>query len=294
MKSGFIFENDYSWWFQFWEKARVFFLVPDDSGMNYLSRIGIAIGIIILAWLVIKFIGFLLKRTFKIKKGPEIDRSAKSFFVTVIKSLLWIAAAFLVAAVLKFDLTSAAGLLSAVAVALGLALQDLIGCLFSGILLLQQKMIKTGEYISVTNTYGSSEGFVENVHLFFTYLRTPQGQIITIPNNSMTKATITNYSRLGKRRIDYDVGVAYDTDIELAKSVLKDIMDTDERIIPDEDKQVYVVKLDSYSVLLRFRCWTTFENYWPVYNDLSEKILIAFRKNKIYIPSSTDIAVTKK
>lgn len=294
MKSGLIFENDYSWWFQFWEKTRVFFLVPDDSGMNYLSRIGIAIGIIVLAWLVIKFIGFLLKRAFKIKKGPEIDRSAKSFFVTVIKSLLWIAAAFLVAAVLKFDLTSAAGLRSAVAVALGLALQDLIGCLFSGILLLQQKMIKTGEYISVTNTYGSSEGFVENVHLFFTYLRTPQGQIITIPNNSMTKATITNYSRLGKRRIDYDVGVAYDTDIELAKSVLKDIMDTDERIIPDEDKQVYVVKLDSYSVQLRFRCWTTFENYWPVYNDLSEKILIAFRKNKIYIPSSTDIAVTKK
>ena len=294
MKSGFIFENDYSWWFQFWEKARVFFLVPDDSGMNYLSRIGIAIGIIVLAWLVIKFIGFLLKKAFRIKKGPEIDRSAKSFFVTVIKSLLWIAVAFLVAAVLKFNLTSAAGLLSAVTVALGLALQDLIGCLFSGILLLQQKMIKTGDYISVNNTYGASEGFVENVHLFFTYLRTPQGQIITIPNNSMTKATITNYSRLGKRRIDYDVGVAYDTDIELAKSVLKDIMDTDERVIPDEVKQVYVAKLDSYSVQLRFRCWTTFENYWPVYNDLSEKILIAFRKNKIYIPSSTDIAVTKK
>ena len=84
------------------------------------------------------------------------------------------------------------------------------------------------------------------------------------------------------------------TDIELAKSVLQDIMVCDERILADEVKQVYVVKLDSYAVQIRFRCWTTFENYWPVYNDLSEKILIAFRKNKIYIPSSTDIAVKQK
>ncbi len=291
---GMIFEEDLSWWGKFWEKARVFFLVPDDTGVNYLTRIIVAIVLIILGWLIIKFFGFLLKRAFKIKKGPEIDRSAKSFIVTAIKTFLWIGVALLVAGVMKFNLSTAAGVISAITVALGLALQDLIGCLFSGILLLQQKIIKTGEYVCVTNTYGSSEGFVEHVHLFFTYLRTPFGQIITIPNNSMTKATITNYSRLGKRRIDYDVGVDYDTDIELAKSVLKDIMDTDERVLSDEDKQVYVAKLDSYAVQLRFRCWTTFDNYWPVYNDLSEKILIAFRKNKIYIPSSTDIAVKQK
>ena len=267
-------------------------MTPDDSGVNYLTRIIIAVVFIFLAWLVIKFIGFLLKRLFRIKKGPEIDKSAKYFIVTVIKVILWIGVAFIVISILKFDLTGAAGVASAITVALGLALQDLIGCLFSGIVLLQQKNVLTGEFISVRNDYGESEGFVENVHLFFTHLRTPQGQIITIPNNTMTKAAITNYSRLGKRRIDYDVGVAYNSDIELTKKVLEEIITSDERVLRDEIRTAYIVKLDSYSVQMRVRCWTTFDNYWPVYNDLGEKILIAFRKNNIYIPSSTDIQVT--
>ena len=282
------------WWDNFCQKVSDFFLIPDGSGINYLTRIGIAIGLIIVGWIVIRFVGFLLKKAFKIsKKGPNIDKSAKFFIITLIKILLWLVVALFVIAILKFDLAGFAGVASAVTVALGLALQDLIGCLFSGILLLQQKSTKTGDYISVKNDYGLSEGFVKDVHLFFTHLRTPQGQVVTIPNNTMTKAAVTNYSTLGKRRIDYDVGVSYDSDIALTKEVLKNIMDADERILKDEDKSVYVVNLDKYSVQVRFRCWTKFEDYWPVYNELSEKILLEFRKNNIYIPSSTDISIKK-
>ena len=110
----------------------------------------------------------------------------------------------------------------------------------------------------------------------------------------MLKAVVTNYSRLGKRRIDYDVGVAYDTDIDLAKEVLLSIVRDDERVINDEVCVAYVYELGAYSVGLRLRCWTKFEEYWPVYNELSEKVLLAFRKNGIRIPSSTDIQVSKE
>ena len=276
-------------WNGFWQKAGDFFMVPDSSGLNYLTRIIIAVCVIFVAYFVIKLLGFLFRKAFKVKKrGPDIDISAKNILVQIIKAILWIATAFVVASILKFDLTGLAGITSAIAVALGLALQDLIGCLFSGILLLQQKMIKTGDYISVNNTYGASEGFVENVHLFFTYLRTPQGQIITIPNNSMTKATITNYSRLGKRRIDYDVGISYNTDITFAKNVFNKIFDGDERILQEEGITIIVNKLDSYSVQMRLRCWTSYDDYWPVYNELGEKILIACKENGINIPTSID------
>ena len=293
MKLLTVLDVDMTWWNDFWKKVGDFFWVADEHGINYLTRILMAIVLILIGWLVIKFIGFLLKKAFKIKKGPEIDRSAESFIVTLIKALLWIVISFLVINVLKFDLTGVAGVASAVTVALGLALQDLIGCLFSGMLLLQQKNIKTGEYISVSNEYGTSEGFIERINLFFTHLKTPQGQIVTIPNNTMTKAAITNYSRLGKRRIDYDVGVSYDADIEKTKAILNDIMVCDERVLQDDEHSVYVAALDSYSVIVRFRCWTRFDDYWPVYNDLSEKILLAFRKANINIPSSTDINIKK-
>lgn len=282
-------------WNLFWYNVGQFFIEEDANGINYLTRILFALGVIVLSWILIKVIGLILKKAMGLnKKGPNIDKSVKFFLVTIIRSLLWIGVAFIVVGILKIDMTGAAGIFSAIAVALGLALQDLIGCMFSGMLLLQQKVVSTGEFISVSNAYGISEGTVEKIHLFFTYLNTPQGQQIVIPNSNMTKAAITNYSRLGKRRIDYDVGVAYDSDVELVKKVLSEIIDSDERILQDDVKSVYIVKLDSYSVQFRLRCWTKFEEYWPVYNDLGEKILLGFRKNNIYIPSSTDIKINNK
>ena len=279
-------------WEKFWQKVSDFFLTPDASGINYLTRILFAVGLIFVSFFIIKIITWSLKKAFKInKKGPDIDRSAKYFIVTILKALMWLVVAFLVVAILKFDLTGIAGVTSAITVALGLALQDLIASLFSGMVLLQQKNIKTGEYISVKNAFGESEGTVESIHLFLTYLRTPQGQIISIPNKNMTSAAITNYSRLGKRRLDYDVGVNYNTDIELAKKLFTDILQNDVRTLKEEDITVYVSKLDSYAVQVRLRCWTKFEDYWPVYNELSEKVLLACRDNNINIPSSTDINV---
>ncbi len=295
MRNTGIVLDAYQSWLDFWARVGDFFMVPDANGINYLTRILIVIGLILVSFFVIKFFVWCLKKAFKINKnGPDIDRSAKYFIIVFVKIFLWLMVAFVVIGILKLDVTGAAGVASAVTVALGLALQDLIGCVFSGMLLLQQKNVKTGEFISVKNAYGVSEGTVEKIHLFLTHLRTPQGQIITIPNNKMTDAAITNYSRLGKRRIDYDVGLAYDTDVEVAKKALMEIIDKDERVLSDEDKTVYVSKLDSYSVQFRVRCWTSFENYWPVYNELSEKILLACRANNLYIPSSTDINVTKE
>ena len=281
-------------WTDFWQSFGDFFMVKDESGINYLSRILIAIAIIVIAYFVIKFFGFLLKKAFGIKrKGPEVDVNVKFFIVNIIKISLWIAVAFIVVWVLKIDTTGIAGVTSAITVAIGLALQDLIGCFASGVLLLHQKNIVTGDFVSITNGLGTAEGTVTKIHFFFTYLRTPNGQEVTIPNNNVQKALVTNYTRLGKRRLNYDVGVAYDTDIELAKKVLREIVEDETRRLKDEECTVYVYELGSYAVGLRLRCWTKFDEYWPLYNELGEKILLAFRENNIYIPSITDRSIKK-
>lgn len=279
----------------FFQKIGDFFMTPDSNGVNYLTRIIIAIILIIVSWVIIKIIMAVIKRAMGIKKkGPDIDVSAKFFIAEIIKIILWILVAFLVIATLKIDITGVAGVASAITVALGLALQDVIACFAYGVLILQQKNFVTGEYISVQNAFGCCEGTVTKVHFFFTFLNTPNGQEVTIPNNNVAKAVVTNFTRLGKRRVNYDVGVAYDTDIVTAKKVLMDIAIDDPRVIKDGTLQVYVYELGAYSVGLRIRCWVRVDDYWPFYNDLSEKVLNAFRVNGIYIPSSTDISVTQK
>ena len=281
-------------WAEFWKKVGDFFWTPDTYGLNYLARIGIAIGVIVVAWLLLRVISLIYKKALHIKKKPlTIDVSAKFFIFTVIKVFYWLAVAFIAFSILKIDITGAAGIASAVTVALGLALQDIIACFAAGVIILNQKSISTGDYISVQNDYGSAEGFVVKIHFFFTYLKTPNGQEVTIPNSNMLHAVVTNYTKLNKRRINYDVGVAYDTDIELAKKVLTELFQDDELILKKEEFSVYVYELGAYSVGIRVRCWTKFKDYWPLYNSMSEKILLAFREHGIRIPSSTDIQVGK-
>ena len=280
-------------WINFWQKVGDFFMTPDEGGMNYLTRILLSVGLIILAWLILRLISLIYKKAFHIKKPMNIDVSAKFFILKIIKIFYWLAIAFVVITTLKIDVTGAAGIASAVTVALGLALQDVIACFAAGVIILNQKSIATGDFISVQNDYGTAEGTVTKIHFFFTYLKTPNGQEVTIPNSNMLHAVVTNYTRLNKRRVNYDVGVAYDTDIELAKKVLLDLIEDDELVLKKEECFVYVYELGSYSVGLRIRCWTKFKDYWPFYNALSEKVLLAFRANGIRIPSSTDIQVTK-
>ena len=287
----FIKESTKEAWRSFWQKVGEFFITTDEFGLNYLTRILVAIGLIVIAWLLLRLISLLYRKTFHVKKPLTIDVSAKFFILNVIKIFYWLAIAFLVITTLKIDVTGAAGIASAVTVALGLALQDVIACFASGVIILNQKNISTGDFVSVQNSYGLAEGTVTKIHFFFTYMKTPNGQEISIPNSNMLHAVITNYTRLNKRRVNYDVGVAYDTDIDLAKKVLYDVIKDNELILKKEECTVYVYELGSYSVGLRIRCWTKFKDYWPFYNSLPEKVLLAFRENGIRIPSSTDIQV---
>lgn len=277
-----------------WERITNFFINDDGTGTGtgYLVRIGLAIAVILVGYLIIKLIMFGIKKAMGIrKKGPDIDISAKWFIASVIKFFLWVGVAFLVVGILNINVTGIAGVASAITVALGLALQDIISCFASGVIILHQKHILTGDFVSIQNSLGTAEGTITRINFLLTYLKTPNGQEVTIPNNNVQKAIVTNYTRLGSRRLNYDVGVAYDTDIEKAKQVLRKIVEGDKRVIPENGIEVYVYELKEYAVGLRLRVWTKVGDYWPLYNELSEKVLLAFRDAKIRIPSSTDIQV---
>jgi small conductance mechanosensitive channel len=281
-------------WQKFWEKVGNFFMEPDTAGINYLTRILFAIGIIVVAWIFIKILTVAYKKSFKKKRKLDIDISAKSFIFNVVKIFLWLAVAFLVISVLKIEPTGIAGIASAITVALGLALQDVISCFACGVIILYHKNIKTGEYIEVKNNYGSCEGTVTKIHIFFTYLKTANGQEISVPNSNMLHAVVTNFTRLGMRRLNYDVGVGYETDIETAKKALYEVIADDKRVLQDQPHYVYVSELGSFAIIMRIRCWVKSEDYWNFLYEMSEKVLISCRKYNIRIPSSTDITVTKE
>lgn len=65
-------------WNDFWASVGDFFLAKDAYGISYLARILMAIAIIVLGWFIIRFIGFLLKKAFGIKKKDLTLMSVQS------------------------------------------------------------------------------------------------------------------------------------------------------------------------------------------------------------------------
>ena len=145
----------------------------------------------------------------------------------------------------------------------------------------------------VKNAFGECEGTVKRVHFFCTILNNVKGQKVIIPNKNMASAVITNFTANGERRIDYDVGVSYDSDLEVVKEALASVIKDEPLVINPEKTMIYAESFKDYSINMRLRCWTKFEDYWTLYNQLTERIYLAFKEKGIYIPKSTDRTVQK-
>ena len=280
------------WFLQFFRDFKKFFLASSEGQLSLLERIFICIGVIVVAWILLKLMLLVLRKLFGIKKkGPQIDISAKSFAIEVIKIFYWLTIALVINFILGINLSSLAGIASAVTVALGLALQDIIGMFASGLLLLRTKNFVTGDYISVSNSYGTVEGSVHKVSLLYTLLTNPNGQEIIIPNNNVTKSNIVNFTKNPNRRLSISIPVAYDSDLDKTREVLMEIMMNDERINQTPSPVVIVDNLGEYCIYVIARCHIPYQFYWDVHNSIREKIIIAFRNNDIKIPVRTSLSI---
>ncbi len=106
-------------------------------------------------------------------------------------------------------------------VAIALALQETLGKLFSGLYLSADRPIRPGDYIKLDS---GQEGYVVHVGWRATSIRTLGNSIVVVPNLSMSKAVITNYSQPDERiALGIQVSVARGTDPRRVERILTEI-----------------------------------------------------------------------
>ena len=127
-------------------------------------------------------------------------------------------------------------------------------------------------------------GVVKEVQIFNTILLTPNNKRVIIPNGAMSNGSITNYSAEGQLRVDLVIGVAYESDIPKAKSLLLNMITEDPRVLKDPVPLVAVSELADSSVNLVVRPWCDVSDYWGVYFDTTEKAKHVLEENGITIP----------
>ena len=268
-------------WKEFW-----------NTLLKYLADGGIKLLFAILLLVVgLKLIQWLVRILSSSKLFEKVDENVRSFLKSVFKAMLYLLLFLTVAHTLGIPMTSFITILATAGAAIGLALQGGLSNLAGGVMLLMMHPFKAGDYVEVAGLSGT----VRAIGIFYTVLVKPDNIVVTIPNGTITSASITNYSAEDIRRVDTVVSVAYDSDLEKVKKILLKIADENEQVLREPEPMARLDTMNSSSLDFVFRVWCKAADYWTVYFALRETIKKAFDANGISIPfPQMDIHVDQK
>ena len=148
-------------------------------------------------------------------------------------------------------LTNSALVLSAITLAVGVAGQQVIGSIISGLALVTDPKFSVGSYIE----WEDGEGTVQSITLRVTRVLTPDGELLTIPNTTLTSQTITMPFGQGRYRVVQQVGLAYEDDIGEAMEHLVATATEHDSILAEPNPNVYVEELGDDAVVLGVYYW---------------------------------------
>jgi small conductance mechanosensitive channel len=233
--------------------------------------------LLIIGWQVVKF----LSKTFKniiLKKG--VDPSLQVFLSSLIHNALIILLILTVLSTLGVEMTSFIAILGAAGLAIGLALQGSLSNFAGGILILLIKPFKVGDVIEAQNVIGS----VSEIQIFHTVLKTYDNKTIIIPNGPLYNDVIINYTTEANRTVEWIFSVGYQDDLDKVKSIIKEVIFTDERVLNRDKPYIYVGALADNAVNLKVRALVENTLYWDVYQEKLEEMKKAFDQEGISIP----------
>lgn len=175
----------------------------------------------------------------------------------------------------------------------GFALQDITKNFVAGILLLLQQPFDIGSAVEVSGHAGT----VVDIQVRSTTIRTWDGLIVIIPNADVYTSVITNYSQSVKRRVQLDVGVAYDSDLEQVTQILLETLQNIADIIQDDPAPaIYFQEFGDSAINLSAHFWCDISvcNPFVAKDQALKAVKTAFAQAKIEIPYPVRTVVMEK
>lgn len=257
----------------------------DPSNFSYVWDLIITYGLAVIMAVVVLIIGlmvikWIVNASSRLMERRNVDESLRPFLRTIIGMLLKIMLVISVIGMVGIETTSFIAVLGAAGLAIGMALSGTLQNFAGGVIILILKPFKVGDFIEG----GGHAGTVREIQIFFTYMTTPSGQEIIIPNSSLSNDSITNYSFNDTRRFDMVFGIGYTDDIDKAKAILTSLAEAEERFLPEKGHDIFVDALADSSVNFHFRAWAKNSDFWDIHNNLPEKVKKAFDAEGINIP----------
>ena len=228
--------------------------------------------------LAVKILINIVRRIFAKTKMEKITQNFLMAFIKLALYLIWV---LILLGMLGIQITGIITALSALLLAVGMALESNIANLANGIVIISTHLFKKGDFISVAGV----EGNVADINFLFTTIYTTDNKKITLPNSSIVNGSLVNYGANKTRRVDFTFSVAYESDVEKVKQIVLDVMHSDGRVLLEPNAPFCRLKtLNASSIDFFANCWCDSEDYWPVYYYVIENVYNEFKRNNISVP----------
>ncbi len=257
-----------------------------------LLKIAIIIVALKISGMLKKYVDKLLK---SIMEKAKMDKSISSFLMSAFSILYYVALTYTLIGFLGIDVSSISAFLGAAGIVLGFAFKETLGNICGGLIILTFKPFRVGHMIEYKNYIGE----VKSIELFYTRIKTPQNELVIIPNGMITSSELRNMTKEKVKRLDLKIGVSYKSDILKVKKLLREIIDEeikgqDKLILRSPEPTIGVLALAESAMIFCVYVYTKSENYFNLQLRMNERIKIEFDKNNIEIPyPQVDVHISK-
>lgn len=190
---------------------------------------------------------------------------------------------------LALTLVGGTGLLGLI---IGIAFRDITENFLASIFLSIQRPFRTGDLVEVDGM----TGYVQQLNVRTTVLMTLNGNLVQIPNSTVYKSNLRNFTSNCNRREEFSIGIGYDDSINDAQEIARQVLENHPAILNDPEPAVLVDSLGQATVNLRIYFWLDgCEHSWlKVRSSVIRLVKRAFQKEGISMPDESREVVFPK
>lgn len=252
-----------------------------DTVVNWCTTTGLKLLIaLIIMFFSFKIINFITKKIYKRIQKRNIDKTIVRVLYTGTRFVLKVVILVCLVGYVGIETASLSAVIASLGVGISLAVQGTLSNFAGGMIIIIMRPFKLGDYI----TSNGQEGTVEDIKLFYTHIVTNDNKVVYIPNGNLANNVIVNASVKETRRVDVIMSVAYDTNLEFAKNLIRSVCAKNELILQSPEPFIDINEFAASSIDLKVRVWCASSNYWSIYHYLLNEIKNVFDENNIEIP----------
>ena len=216
----------------------------------------------------------------RIMTKASYDSAAMSFITQIINYALLVGLILICLNQIGIPTTSFVAAFGAFGLGIGLALQNNLSNLASGLLILIFKPFRAGHVIQV----GDITGSVKSIQFMYTVITTKDQRNVYIPNSILTSQTITNIAYTTERVIPFMFDIGYNNDHHEAIKILKNIFAADKRVLNPKNMEIGIAEFGDNSVRIAAYARVKSKDFLDVQYGIMSDVKDAFDKYGIDIP----------